>query len=47
MAEASSVDPRQCVITFAFCRALVPETNGKHLEDIQAVFQQRVACRGA
>ena len=32
-----------CVVTFFFCRALVPETKGKHLEDIQAVFEERVA----
>jgi Sugar (and other) transporter len=32
-----------CVITFIFCKALVPETKGKHLEDIQAVFEGRAA----
>jgi sugar porter (SP) family MFS transporter len=32
-----------CVITFFFCKRLVPETKGKHLEDITAVFEQRVA----
>jgi SP family galactose:H+ symporter-like MFS transporter len=31
-----------CVITFIFCKALVPETKGKRLEDIQAIFQERV-----
>jgi SP family galactose:H+ symporter-like MFS transporter len=36
-----------CVITFVFCKALVPETKGKHLEDIVAVFRARVARRGA
>jgi hypothetical protein len=35
-----------CVV-FLFCEALVPETKGKHLEDIQAVFRARVARRGA
>jgi sugar porter (SP) family MFS transporter len=30
-----------CVVTFFFCKKLVPETKGKHLEDIQAVFQER------
>ena len=32
-----------CVVTFFFCRRLVPETKGKRLEDITAVFEQRVA----
>jgi hypothetical protein len=32
-----------CVVTFFFCRALVPETKGKRLEEIQAVFEARVA----
>jgi SP family galactose:H+ symporter-like MFS transporter len=34
-----------CVVTFFFCRALVPETKGKHLEDITAFFAERVATR--
>jgi sugar porter (SP) family MFS transporter len=29
------------VLTLAFCWKLVPETKGKHLEEIQAYFQQR------
>jgi hypothetical protein len=29
------------VLTFFFCMRLVPETKGKHLEDIQAVFEER------
>jgi MFS family permease len=36
-----------CALTFLFCRALVPETKGKPLEAIQAVFEERVARRGA
>ena len=32
-----------CVVTFFFCKRLVPETKGKHLEDITAVFEERVA----
>ena len=32
-----------CVLTFFFCLRLVPETKGKHLEEIQEVFEQRVA----
>ncbi len=35
-----------CVVTFFFCKALVPETKGKRLEDITAIFEQRVAKRG-
>jgi hypothetical protein len=31
-----------CLLTFFFCRALVPETKGKALEDIQEVFRERV-----
>lgn len=34
-----------CVLTFAFCKALVPETKGKRLEDIQEIFRDRVAAR--
>ena len=30
-----------CVLTFFFCLRLVPETKGKRLEDIQAVFRER------
>lgn len=29
------------VVTFFFCRALVPETRDKHLEEIQAIFAAR------
>jgi len=32
-----------CAFTFWFCRRLVPETKGKHLEEITAIFEQRVA----
>jgi MFS family permease len=35
-----------CVLTFFFCKALVPETKGKRLEDIQAIFEARVAKHG-
>ena len=35
-----------CVLTFFFCKALVPETKGKPLEEITAVFQRRVDARG-
>jgi major inositol transporter-like SP family MFS transporter len=31
-----------CVVTFIFCKRLVPETKGKRLEDITAVFEERV-----
>ena len=34
-----------CALTFVFCKALVPETKGKRLEDITAIFQERVASR--
>ncbi len=30
------------ILTLIFCWKLVPETKGKHLEDIQAYFQERV-----
>jgi sugar porter (SP) family MFS transporter len=30
-----------CIVTFVFCRQLVPETKGKHLEDITAAFEAR------
>jgi len=36
-----------CVVTFFFCKVLVPETKGKHLEDIQAVFEERASRRKA
>ena len=36
-----------CGVTFFFCLKLVPETMGKHLEDIQAVFEERVAHKAA
>jgi len=32
-----------CVVTFFFCRALVPETKGKRLEDITAIFEARAS----
>jgi sugar porter (SP) family MFS transporter len=32
-----------CVVTLIFCRALVPETKGKPLEEIEAEFQARAA----
>ena len=32
-----------CVLTFFFCKALVPETKGKRLEDITAIFEARAA----
>lgn len=35
------------VLTLIFCWTLVPETKGKHLEDIQAIFQERVDRRKA
>jgi sugar porter (SP) family MFS transporter len=31
-----------CVLTFFFCKALVPETKGKSLEDIEEYFQELV-----
>ncbi len=34
-----------CVVTFFFCMRLVPETKGKHLEDIQAVFEERAGVK--
>jgi len=34
-----------CVVTFFFCQRLVPETKGKHLEDIQAIFRERAEGR--
>jgi sugar porter (SP) family MFS transporter len=33
------------ILTLAFCWKLVPETKGKRLEDIQAIFEERVAGR--
>jgi Sugar (and other) transporter len=36
-----------CAFTFWFCRRYVPETKGKHLEEIQAVFEERVAQKAA
>lgn len=33
------------LLTLGFCWKLVPETKGKRLEDIQALFQQRVDRR--
>jgi SP family galactose:H+ symporter-like MFS transporter len=35
------------ILTLIFCWKLVPETKGKHLEDIQAEFQARVDRRNA
>jgi predicted MFS family arabinose efflux permease len=34
------------VLTLAFCWRLVPETKGKRLEEIEAVFQARAEARG-
>ncbi|KAA0272723.1 MAG: hypothetical protein EDQ89_07110 [Acidobacteria bacterium] len=34
-----------CVLTFLFCLRLVPETKGKRLEEIQAVFEERAGAR--
>jgi sugar porter (SP) family MFS transporter len=34
-----------CVLTFFFCLRLVPETKGRHLEDIQAIFRERAEGR--
>lgn len=34
------------VFTLWFCWKLVPETKGKHLEEIEAIFEQRAAGRG-
>jgi SP family galactose:H+ symporter-like MFS transporter len=34
-----------CAFTAYFCWRLVPETKGKHLEDIQAIFRQRANAR--
>ncbi len=34
------------VLTLIFCWKLVPETKGKHLEEIQAYFEARVKARG-
>ena len=34
-----------CVLTFFFCKALVPETKGKRLEDITSIFEARAAGR--
>lgn len=34
-----------CVLTFFFCRRLVPETKGKHLEEIQAFFAERAGSK--
>ena len=33
------------LFTLAFCWKFVPETKGKRLEDIQAIFQARVDSR--
>jgi SP family galactose:H+ symporter-like MFS transporter len=35
------------VVTLWFCWKLVPETKGKHLEEIEEIFRQRVKSRGA
>ena len=34
-----------CVVTFFFCRALVPETKGKTLEEIQDIFRKRAGVK--
>jgi hypothetical protein len=31
------------VLTFTFCKRLVPETKGRQLEEITEFFEQRVA----
>lgn len=36
-----------CALTFVFCKALVPETKGKRLEDITAIFNDRVASKSS
>jgi SP family galactose:H+ symporter-like MFS transporter len=36
-----------CLLTFAFCKAFVPETKGKALEDIQEIFRERVDDKNA
>jgi sugar porter (SP) family MFS transporter len=36
-----------CAITFIFCMRLVPETKGKHLEEITGYFEERAARRRA
>lgn len=36
-----------CFLTFLFCKALVPETKGKRLEDIQEIFAERVGQKSA
>jgi len=35
-----------CVLTFFFCLRFVPETKGKHLEEIQEIFAERAGSRG-
>jgi sugar porter (SP) family MFS transporter len=35
-----------CVLTFFFCLRFVPETKGKHLEEIQEIFAERAGGRG-
>jgi hypothetical protein len=35
------------VVTLVFCWKLVPETKGKPLEEIEEIFRQRVAKKGA
>ena len=36
-----------CVVTFFFCRALVPETKGRTLEEIQDIFRKRAGVQTA
>jgi sugar porter (SP) family MFS transporter len=36
-----------CVLTFFFCKAFVPETKGKALEEIQEIFRERVGEKDA
>ena len=35
-----------CLLTFFFCLRFVPETKGKHLEEIQEIFAERAGSRG-
>ena len=46
-AAPSCSTPRSACVTLLFCWQLVPETKGKHLEDIQAIFRERAEGRTA